>query len=107
MKLHKRHHHLVTFKKTQLLKKINSTLNTKHSKQIKISAFRKSVIGSFSQSSSIFRGLGVGLQCVPNSIISLVYNKYKSCSLWTSKDLDQILKIGNIYIILLVNKLHC
>ena len=56
--------------------KINSILNTKDLKQIKISAFRKSVIGSFSQSSSIFCGLGVGLQCVPNSIISLVYNKY-------------------------------
>ena len=76
--------------------KINSTLNTNDSKQIKILNFRKSVIGSFSQSSSIFRVLGVGLQCVPNSIISLVYNKYKSCSSWSTQDLDEILKMGNI-----------
>ena len=76
--------------------KINSTLNTNDSKKIKILNFRKSVIGSFSQSSSIFRGLGVGLQCVPNSIISLVYNKYKSCSSWSTQDLDEILKMGNI-----------
>ena len=76
--------------------KINSTLNTNDSKQIKILNFRKSVIGLFSQSSSIFRGLGVGLQCVPNSIISLVYNKYKSCSSWSTQDLDEILKMGNI-----------
>ena len=39
--------------------KINSTLNTNDLKQIKILNFRKSVIGSFSPSSSIFRGLGV------------------------------------------------
>ena len=76
--------------------KINSTLNTNDSKQIKILNFRKSVIGSFSQSSSIFCGLGVGLQCVPNSIISLVYNKYKSCSSWSTQDLDEILKMGTI-----------
>ena len=76
--------------------KINSTLNTNDSKKIKILNFRKSVIGSFSQSSSIFRGLGVRLQCVPNSIISLVYNKYKSCSSWSTQDLDEILKMGNI-----------
>ena len=54
--------------------KINTTLNTNDSKKIKILNFRKCVIGSFSQSSSIFCGLGVGLQCVPNSIFSLVYN---------------------------------
>ena len=76
--------------------KINSTLNTNDLKKIKILNFRKSVIGSFSQSSSIFHGLGVGLQCVPNSIISLVYNKYKSCSSWSTQDLDEILKMGNI-----------
>ena len=107
MKLQKRNRPFITFKQTQVLNKINSTLNTNDSKQIKILNFRKSVIGSFSQSSSIFRGLGVRLQCVPNSIISLVYNKYKSCSSWSTQDLDEILKWVTFYIILLVNKLHC
>ena len=90
-------HNIQTVQEDSIVKnKNNSSLNTKDSKQIKISDYRKSVIGSFSQSSSIFHGLGVGLQCVPNSIISLVYNKYKSCSFWIPQDLDQILKMGNI-----------
>lgn len=56
----------------------------------------KVILGSFSQSSPILTGIGIGLQCVPNSVISLIYNHHKLCSLWNTDDLDNILKCGNI-----------
>ena len=58
--------------------------------------YKKIVKANFSQSSIIFNGIGIGLQCVPNSIMSLIYNKYKPCHLWKPTDLDKILETGNI-----------
>ena len=58
--------------------------------------YEKLVKANFSQSSIIFSGIGIGLQCVPNSIMSLIYNKYKPCNLWKPTDLDKILQTGNI-----------
>ena len=55
--------------------------------------YEKIVKANFSQSSIIFSGIGIGLQCVPNSIMSLIYNKYKPCNLWKPTDLDKILEI--------------
>ena len=36
------------------------------------------------------------MQCIPNCILSLIYNMYKNCKLWTHKDLTHILHSGNI-----------
>ena len=56
----------------------------------------KIVKGNYSQSSVIFYGIGLGLQCVPNSVISLIYNTIKPFHLWESSDLDKVLQSGNI-----------
>ena len=56
----------------------------------------KIVKGNYSQSSIIFYGIGLGLQCVPNSVISLIYNTIKPFHLWESSDLDKVLQSGNI-----------
>ena len=36
------------------------------------------------------------MQCIPNCILSIIYNMYKSCKFWTCKDLTHILQSGNI-----------
>lgn len=56
----------------------------------------KVVKGNFDQSSITIHTIGRGLQCVPNSVMSLIYNIHKPCNLWKPTDLDQILKTGDI-----------
>ena len=54
------------------------------------------ILSHISQSSNIFAGPGQGMQCIPNCILSLIYNMYKNCKFWTHKDLTHILHSGNI-----------
>ena len=78
----------------------NETLKTfKHKKNVPNNKelFHDGIIlCRISQSSQIFAGPGQGLQCIANCMLSLIYNIYKSCKFWTSKDLTQILYSGNI-----------
>jgi len=41
----------------------------------------------YSQSSQLFAGCRQGLQCVANSMMSLIYNMYKLCNSWGINDL--------------------
>ena len=79
---------IIKMEKSVLLKNFNSEKSIKHHEKI--------VKGNFSQSSIIFKGIGIGLQCVPNSVMSLIYNTIKPFNLWESEDLDQVLQSGNI-----------
>ena len=54
------------------------------------------LMSQISQSSDIFSGYAQGLQCIPNSIISLIYHVNKNCELWTLEDIENILRSGNI-----------
>ena len=54
------------------------------------------LMSQISQSSDIFSGCAQGLQCIPNSIISLIYHVNKNCELWTLEDIENILRSGNI-----------
>ena len=74
--------------KSVILKKNNPYKSTQH--------FHKIVKGNFSQSSIIFDGIGIGLQCVPNSVMLLIYNTLKPSHLWEAEDLDKVLQSGNI-----------
>ena len=56
----------------------------------------RKILSHISQSSNIFAGPGQGMQCIPNCILSLIYNMYKNCKFWTRKDLTHILQSGNI-----------
>jgi len=58
--------------------------------------FAKIIFTEISQSSNIFSGPGQGLQCVPNSILSLLYHHHKQFTLWEKEDLHNILYSGNI-----------
>ena len=53
-------------------------------------------MSQISQSSHIFSGYSQGLQCIPNSLISLIYHVNKNCELWTLEDIENILRSGNI-----------
>ena len=53
-------------------------------------------MSQISQSSDIFSGYAQGLQCIPNSIISLIYHVNKNYELWTLEDIENILCSGNI-----------
>ena len=53
-------------------------------------------MSQISQSSDIFSGYAQGLQCISNSIISLIYHVNKNCELWTLEDIENILRSGNI-----------
>ena len=74
--------------KNVILKKINPYKSTQH--------FHRIVKGNFSQNSIIFDGIEIGLQCVPNSVMSLIYNTLKPSHLWEAEDLDKVLQSGNI-----------
>ena len=54
------------------------------------------ILSHISQSSNNFAGPGQGMQCIPNCILSLIYNMYKNCKFWTHKDLTHMLHSGNI-----------
>ena len=54
------------------------------------------ILSQLSQSSNIFVGPGKGLQCIPNSILSLLYHVHKNCELWKEEDIHNILYSGNI-----------
>ena len=54
------------------------------------------LMSQVSQSSSTFSGYAQGLQCIPNSIVSLIYHINKSCELWKLEDIENILRSGNI-----------
>ena len=69
--------------------------------------FHKLVKGNFSRSSIIFDGIGIGLQCVPNSVMSLIYNTLKPSHLWEAEDLDKVLQSGNILYNSIGKKQHC
>ena len=58
--------------------------------------YTKIILSQLSQSSDIFRGSGQGLQCVPNSILSLLYHFHKNSELWKLQDIENILRSGNI-----------
>ena len=79
---------IIEMEKSLILKNLTSYTLVHH--------YKKVVRGNFSQSSDIFDGIGRGLQCVPNSVMSLLYNKYKPCDSWKPIDLDQVLKSGHI-----------
>ena len=49
-----------------------------------------------SQSSNMFSGYAQGLQCIPNTIVSLIYHINKNCELWKLEDIENILRSGNI-----------
>ena len=49
-----------------------------------------------SQSSNMFSGYAQGLQCIPNTIVSLIYHINKNCELWKLEDIKNILRSGNI-----------
>ena len=49
-----------------------------------------------SQSSNMFSGYAQGLQCIPNTIVSLIYHINKKCELWKLEDIKNILRSGNI-----------
>ena len=49
-----------------------------------------------SQSSNMFLGYAQGLQCIPNTIVSLIYHINKNCELWKLEDIKNILRSGNI-----------
>ena len=53
-------------------------------------------MSQLSQSSDIFSGYAQGLQCIPNSIMSLIYHLNKDCELWKLEDIESILCSGNI-----------
>ena len=53
-------------------------------------------MSQLSQSSDIFSGYAQGLQCIPNSIMSLIYHVNKNCELWKLEDIETILRSGNI-----------
>ena len=48
------------------------------------------------QSSNMFSGYAQGLQCIPNTIVSLIYRINKNYELWKLKDIKNILCSGNI-----------
>ena len=50
---------------------------------------------SFHQGSEIFPPESIGKQCVPNSIIGVIYHTDKPVNTWSSEDLDMILLNGN------------
>ena len=78
---------------TSVQLKIKSTKNEPNNKKL----FHNGIISSqISQSSVIFQGPGQGLQCIPNCILSLIYNMYKTCKYWRPTDLKNILYSGNI-----------
>ena len=79
---------MIEMEKSVILKKINPHKSTQH--------FHRIVKGNFSQSSIIFDGIGIGLQYVPNSVMSLIYNTLKPSHLWEAEDLDKVLQSGNI-----------
>ena len=74
--------------KSVIFKKINPYKSSQHLDKI--------VKGNFSQSSIIFDGIGIGLQCVPNSVVLLIYNTVKPSHLWEAQDLDKVLQSRNI-----------
>ena len=87
----------MTKKKTTGYKQIPPT--TKYKKNVpnnKEICHNGIILSHISQSSNIFVGPGQGMQCIPNCILSLIYNMYKSCKFWTHKDLTHILHSGNI-----------
>ena len=49
-----------------------------------------------SQSSNMFSGYAQGLQCIPNTTVSLIYHINKNCELWKLEDIENILRSGNI-----------
>ena len=51
--------------------------------------------GTFHQGSEIFPPESIGKQCVPNSIIAVIYHTEKPVNKWKSADLDMILLNGN------------
>ena len=78
---------------TSIQPKTNDTKNQPKNKEL----FHDGIISSqISQSSAVFQGPGQGLQCIPNCIMSLIYNIHKNCKYWIPKDLKNILYSGNI-----------
>ena len=45
------------------------------------------ILSHLNQSSSIFTSPGQGLQCVTNSIMSIIYHNYKNCINWNLTDI--------------------
>ena len=88
---------MVTKKTNTEYKQIQPT--TKYKKNVpnnKELYHNRIILSHISQSFNIFAGPGQGMQCIPNYILSLIYNMYKSCKFWTHKDLKHILQSGNI-----------
>ncbi|KAK3088416.1 hypothetical protein FSP39_018892 [Pinctada imbricata] len=54
----------------------------------------KAIQGNFHQGYSLF-GDNAGNQCVPNCLVAGIFHTLKSVHVWTSDDMDNILKTGN------------
>ncbi|KAK3102186.1 hypothetical protein FSP39_009458 [Pinctada imbricata] len=54
----------------------------------------KAIQGNFHQGYSLF-GENAGNQCVPNCLVAGIFHTLKSVHVWTSDDMDNILKTGN------------